>query len=51
MGTKNFRSKASYRRWLGYGHATGVFTATPGHQRVKIRGKPHRVSHVRRKKR
>lgn len=45
MGTKNFKSKQAYRAWLGYGHATGVFESTPGHQKVKIRGKPHKVRH------
>lgn len=46
-GVKNFKSKRAYRSWLGYGHATGVFAATPGHQRVKIRGKTRRVKHKR----
>ena len=50
MGLKrkkmNFRSKAAYRRWLAYGHATGVFAKTPGHVKVYIRGKPHKVKHV-----
>ena len=49
MGRKrkvmNFRSKEAYLRWLRYGHATGVFERTPGHVRVRIRGKPHRVKH------
>ena len=43
----NFRSKEAYLRWLRYGHATGVFKKTPGHVRVKIRGKPHKVKHSR----
>jgi hypothetical protein len=51
MGPKikkmNFRSKAAYLRWLRYGHATGVFAKTPGHVKVYIRGKPHKVKHVR----
>ena len=51
MGLKrkkmNFRSKAAYLRWLRYGHATGVFARTPGHVKVYIRGRPHRVKHVR----
>ena len=55
MGRKikkmNFRSKAAYLRWLRYGHATGVFERTPGHVKVYIRGRPHRVKHVRRRRR
>ena len=51
MGRKrkvmNFKSKKAYRRWLRYGHATGVFKRTPGHVRVKIRGRRHRVKHER----
>ncbi len=51
MGRKrkvmNFRSKAAYLRWLRYGHATGVFKRTPGHVKVKIRGRPHKVKHSR----
>jgi len=42
----NFRSKAAYLRWLRYGHATGVFAKTPGHVKVYIRGRPHKVKHV-----
>lgn len=44
----NFRSKKAYLRWLRYGHATGVFKRTPGHVKVFIRGRPHRVKHKRR---
>ena len=55
MGRKikkmNFRSKKAYRRWLAYGHATGVFAKTPGHVKVYIRGRPHKVKHVRRRRR
>ena len=55
MGKKikemNFRSKEAYLRWLRYGHATGVFERTPGHVKVKIRGKPHKVKHTRPRKR
>jgi len=54
MGTKikqmNFKNWKSYRRWLAYGHATGVFERTPGHVKVYIRGKPHKVKHAKRKK-
>ncbi len=49
MGRKikkmNFRNKKAYRRWLAYGHSTGVFERTPGHVKVYIKGKPHRVKH------
>ena len=53
MGKKvkamHFKSKAAYRRWLAYGHATGVFEKTPGDVKVYIRGKKHKVKHVRRR--
>jgi hypothetical protein len=45
MGTKNFKSKASYGKWLAYGHASGKFAKTPGHQKVKIQGRKRKVSH------
>jgi len=49
MGKKrkvmHFKSKESYRKWCAYGHATGVFEKTPGHVKVYIRGKPHKVKH------
>jgi len=41
----NFKSYKNYIKWLRYGHATGVFKRTPGHVKVKIRGKPHKVKH------
>jgi len=47
----NFRSYESYRKWLAYGHATGVFEKTPGHVKVYIQGKKHRVKHTRRRRR
>ena len=51
MGLKrkkmNFRSKEAYRKWLAYGHIHGVFAKTPGHVKVYIRGRPHKVKHVR----
>lgn len=54
MGRKrkkmNFRSYEAYLRWLRYGHATGIFEKTPGHVEVYIRGKKHKVKHVRRKR-
>ncbi len=49
MGRKikrmNFRNKRTYRNWLKYGHATGVFEKTPGHVDVYIGGKKHKVKH------
>jgi hypothetical protein len=45
MGARNFKSKEAYRKWLAYGHIHGQFAATPGSQKVKIRGKPHKVHH------
>ena len=51
MGLKrkkmNFRSKEAYRKWLAYGHIHGHFKRTPGHVKVFIRGRPHKVKHVR----
>jgi len=43
----NFRSKEAYRKWLAYGHIHGIFAKTPGHVKVFIRGRPHKVKHVR----
>ncbi len=43
--TRHFHSKAAYERWLAYGHIHRLFERTPGHQRVYIRGKRHRVKH------
>jgi hypothetical protein len=45
MGTKNFKSKDAYKKWLAYGHIHGQFAKTPGHQRIKIHGKRHKVHH------
>jgi len=41
----NFRSKEAYRKWLAYGHIHGIFAKTPGHVKVFIRGRPHKVKH------
>jgi hypothetical protein len=41
----NFKSKAAYKKWLAYGHASGEFKKTPGHQSVSIRGKRKKVKH------
>ena len=49
MGRKkkvmHFKSKKSYKKWLAYGHIHGVFEETPGHVKVYIRGKRHKVKH------
>lgn len=49
MATKNFKSKEAYKKWLAYGHASGEFAKTPGHQKVKIKGKSKKVSHKKKK--
>jgi hypothetical protein len=41
----NFKSNAAYKKWLGYGHASGEFAKTPGNQPVSIKGKSHKVKH------
>ena len=55
MGKKikamHFRSKKAYRKWLAYGHIHGIFEKTPGHVKVYIRGRPHRVKHTRKRRR
>jgi len=48
MGKRNFKSAAAYKKWLGYGHASGEFAKTPGHQKVSIRGKRKKVQHKKR---
>ena len=54
MGRKrkvmHFKSKKAYLAWIRYGHATGVFEKTPGHVKVYIKGKPHKVKHARKRK-
>jgi len=41
----NFKSKASYGKWLAYGHAHKKFENTPGNQPVSINGKKKKVNH------
>lgn len=41
----NFKSTGAYWKWLAYGHKHKLFEKTPGHQRIKIKGKEHKVSH------
>jgi hypothetical protein len=45
-GKMNFKSKGAYQKWLAYGHMHGQFAKTPGHQKVSIGGKSHRVKHA-----
>ena len=44
-GAMNFKSKGAYQNWLAYGHASGEFAKTPGHQKVSIKGKAKKVEH------
>jgi len=41
----NFKSQKSYKKWLAFGHASGDFKRVPGNQKIKIRGKKHKVQH------
>ena len=34
-------------KWLAAGHIHGYFKKAPGNQRIKIRGKIHKVKHIR----
>lgn len=47
MGKKplHFKTKKGYRKWLAFGWIHGVFKRKPGHQKIVIRGKPHKVKH------
>ena len=42
----NFSSNNAYKKWLGYGHASGAFAKSPGNTPVKIHGKPKKVTHM-----
>jgi len=54
---RKFKSREGYRKWLAYGHMRtkigkmakredeSLFAKTPGSQRIKIRGKMHKVIH------
>ena len=60
MKSLNFKSKAAYKKWLAYGHMhtkTGklvkakkgrknLFAATPGYAKILIKGKVHKVKHL-----
>lgn len=45
-GNLNFKSNAAYKAWLAYGHASGEFEKTPGHQKVSIQGNSKNVKHA-----
>lgn len=45
-GSMNFKSKGAYKKWLGYVHSKGLAESTPGHQKVSIKGSPHKVQHT-----
>lgn len=59
--TMRFKSREAYRKWRAYGHmrtkkgtlakkpSQSVFATTPGHTKIKIRGKPHKVKHRKRR--
>jgi hypothetical protein len=49
--TRNFSSLGAYKRWLAYGHIHKVFEKASGVQKVKIRGRKHKVKHSRKKRR
>lgn len=44
-GGLNFKSSDAYKKWLAFGHASGEFAKTPGHQKVSIGGEPKKVEH------
>lgn len=41
----NFKSKAAMKKWMAFGHMSGVFAKSKGNTPVKIRGKAHKVKH------
>ena len=48
----NFKSAASYKKWIAYGHSAGLFKSdkpgarVSGNMLVTIRGKKHKISHT-----
>lgn len=46
MGTLHFKSKENYLKYLAYGQIHGVFKKVPGHQKIYIGGKYHKVMHA-----
>jgi hypothetical protein len=45
-GSLNFKSNDAYKKWIAYGHATGIFESTPGNQKISIKGNKHKVKHA-----
>lgn len=45
MGTRHFKNKGAYQKWVAFGHIHKVFENTPGNQKVVIGGRTHRVKH------
>lgn len=48
--TMNFKSAGAMKKWMAYGHIHGDFAKTPGNTPVKIKGKPHKVAHISKRK-
>jgi len=44
MGTRHFKSRAGYHRWLAWGHMHGAFRVR-GVQEVYINGRKIKVEH------
>jgi hypothetical protein len=54
---RKFKSKAAYKRWAAWGHMhsksgkrvknpkKSVMATTPGHQKIKIKGKAYKPKH------
>ena len=45
--TLHFRTRAEYRKWLAFGQMHGLFRKAPGHMKIVIGGRPHKVKHKR----
>jgi hypothetical protein len=45
MGTRNFKSASGYKKWLAYGHMHVPGFGATTTQKIKIKGKSHKVSH------
>lgn len=41
----DFSSVSAYKKWLAFGHASGEFAKTPGHQKISIKGNKKEVKH------
>ena len=48
----NFKSAASYKKWIAYGHSAGLFKSdkpgarVSGNLLVTVRGKKRKITHV-----